>query len=280
MDDLEHMLNPLEYRLLCDLIYDYCGIRFEEAARYMITRRLWPRVRALSLGTFTEYYRYLKYSPKARTELDELVERVTTNETYFFREDYQLRAFTDEIIPELASKDNGQRRLRVWSAGCSSGEEAYTIGMLCHENRYLAGWDVEIFGNDISKKVLGMARAARYPQSAFRATDKRYIDRYFRPADGGKYEVVEDIKKLVTFGHLNLLDSVALSLVGQNDVIFCRNVMIYFDEAARKVVLKNLFKRLRPKGYLLLGHSESLLNVSTEFEIVSLKNDLVYRRPG
>ena len=279
-DDLEQMLSPLEYRLLCELIYEYCGIRFEESARYMITRRLWPRVRALGLTTFTEYYRYLKYSPKARGELDELVERVTTNETYFFREDYQLRAFTEEILPEIAPKDHPHKRLRIWSAGCSSGEEAYTIGMLCTESRHLAGWDIEIFGNDISKKVLGMARAARYPQSAFRSTDKRYIDRYFKAVDGGRYEVVDEIKKLVTFGHLNLLDSVALSLVGQNDVIFCRNVMIYFDEAARKIVLKNLFKRLRPGGYLLLGHSESLLNVSTEFEIVSLKNDLVYRRPG
>jgi chemotaxis protein methyltransferase CheR len=278
-DDLELMLSPLEYRLLCELIYEFCGIRFEEGARYMVTRRLWPRVRALGLQSFTEYYRYLKYSSKARSELDELVERVTTNETYFFREDYQLRAFTDEIIPTLA-RDQTSRRLRIWSAGCSSGEEAYTIAMLCTESRHLGGWEVEIFGNDISKKVLGMARAARYPQSAFRATDKRYIDRYFRAVDGGKYEVNDEIKKLVTFGHLNLLDSVALSLVGQNDVIFCRNVMIYFDEAARKVVLKNLFKRLRPGGYLLLGHSESLLNVSTEFEIVSLKNDLVYRRPG
>jgi chemotaxis protein methyltransferase CheR len=278
-DELDEMLSPLEYRLLCELIYEYCGIRFEEPARYMVTRRLWPRVRALGLSSFTDYYRHLKYSPKARAELDELVERVTTNETYFFREDYQLRAFTDELIPILVPRNAEQQHLRIWSAGCSSGEEGYTIAMLCREHKLLAGWDVEIFGNDISKKVLGMARAARYPQSAFRSTDKRYIDRYFRPAEGGKLEVVDEIKKLVTFGHLNLLDSVGLSLVGQNDVIFCRNVMIYFDEAARKIVLRNLFKRLRPGGYLLLGHSESLLNVSTEFEIVSLKNDLVYRRP-
>jgi chemotaxis protein methyltransferase CheR len=279
-DEPEELITALEYRLLTELIYEFCGIRFEEAARYMVTRRLHPRLRDLGLQNFTDYYRYLKYNPRARQELDELVERVTTNETYFFREDYQLRAFTDEIIPELAASHAEDKRIRIWSAGCSSGEEAYTIAILCSESPHLRGYHIEIFGNDISKKVLAMARSARYPIGAFRATDKRHLERYFRRVDGGKYELVDEIKQKVTFGHLNLLDSLALSLVGQNDVIFCRNVMIYFDEPVRKTVLKNLYRRLRPRGYLLLGHSESLLNVTTEFEVLALKNDLVYRRPG
>jgi len=279
-DDFETSITALEYRLLTELIYEFCGIRFEESSRYMVTRRLLPRLRELNLQNFTDYFRYLKYNPRARAELDELVERVTTNETYFFREDYQLRAFTDEILPELAAQHVDDKRIRIWSAGCSSGEEAYTIAILCSESPFLRGFHVEIFGNDISKKVLSMARAARYPQSAFRATDKRYMDRYFRKVDELKYELTDEIKQMVTFGHLNLLDSLGLSLVGQNDVIFCRNVMIYFDEPVRKTVLKNLYRRLRPRGYLLLGHSESLLNMTTEFEVIALKNDLVYRRPG
>ncbi len=280
IDETEQTITALEFRLLTEAIYEFCGIRFEEASRYMVTRRLLPRLKELGLHNFTEYHRYLKYNPRARQELDELVERVTTNETYFFREDYQLRAFTDEIVPVLAQMHSDDRRIRIWSAGCSSGEEAYTIAILCSEHQALRGYQLEIFGNDISKRVLTMARAARYPVSAFRSTDRRYLDRYFRKVDGGRYELVDEIKQMVTFGHLNLLDALGLSLVGQNDVIFCRNVMIYFDESARRTALKNLYRRLRPRGYLLLGHSESLLNVSTDFEVVSLKNDLVYRRPG
>src|SRR6185295_10726062 len=124
------------------------------------------------------------------------------------------RAFTDEIIPELAQVHADDKRIRIWSAGCSSGEEAYTVAILCSESPYLRGYQIEIFGNDISKKVLAMARAARYPMSAFRATDKRYIDRYFRRAEQGKYELSDEIKQMVTFGHLNLLDALGLSLVG------------------------------------------------------------------
>ena len=276
---LDVSMTPLEFRLLSDLIYDFCGIRFEDPVRYMITRRLQPRLSTLELPDFTEYYRYLKYSAHKKSELDELVERVTTNETYFFREEYQLRAFRDEILPLLAEEKRVEKRLRFWSAGCSSGEEAYTIAMLCRECSFLDGYDIEVFGNDISKKVLAMARAARYSQGAFRTTEQRYLERYFRPVEGGKFEVVEEVKRMVSFGHLNLIDALQLSLVGMNDAVFCRNVMIYFDDAARKIALRHLYRKLRPKGFLLLGHSESLLNITTEFEVVSLKSDLVYRRP-
>ncbi len=276
---LEVPMSPLEFRLIADLIYEFCGIRFEEVVRYMIARRLQPRLSALDLPDFTEYYRYLKYSPHRKSELDELVERVTTNETYFFREEYQLRAFRDEILPILAQEKRHEKKLRFWSAGCSSGEEAYTIAILCRECAFLDGYDIEIFGNDISKRVLSMARAARYAQGAFRATEQRYLERYFRPVEGGKFEVIDDIKRMVSFGHLNLIDGLQLALVGINDAVFCRNVMIYFDDAARKIALRHLYRKLRPKGFLLLGHSESLLNVTTEFEVVSLKSDLVYRRP-
>lgn len=272
-------MSPVEFRLLSDLIHEHCGIRFEESMRFVMARRLEPRLKLVGVETFTEYYRHLRYSATRRAEMDEVMERVTTNETYFFREEYQLRAFRDEILPMMAELRKAEKTLRFWSAGCSSGEEAYTIAMLCRECPALNGYNVEVFGNDISKKVLAQARAAQYSQGAFRSTDKKYLDRYFKPIEGGRFEVVDDIRRMVSFGQLNLVDSTSLALVGQNDAIFCRNVMIYFDEAARLVVLKNLYKRLRTKGFLLLGHSESLLNVTTDFEVVSLKNDLVYRRP-
>lgn len=267
-----------EYRLLRDLVYNYCGIFFKEDVQYLLERRLNSRLRELNIGSYSEYYRYLRYSPKRRQELEEIIELLTTNETYFFREEYQLRAFSDEILPELIRNNTAEKRLKMWSAGCSTGEEAYTVAMLLYENYKLRDWDIEIFANDISRKVVQKARKGQYGRSSFRSTKEEVIDKYFREQDS-LFVIDERIRSMVSFGHLNLLDQEMLQLIGNVDLIFCRNVLIYFDKQARLRVLKMFYDKLKPHGYLLLGHSESLMNVSTDFELVHLKNDMVYRKP-
>jgi len=267
-----------EFRLLRDLVYDYCGIFFQDDVQYLLERRLGVRLREHELGSFTEYYRYLRYSPDRSRELEEIVELLTTNETYFFREEYQLKAFSEEILPELISSYGDNKRLRIWSAGCSSGEEAYTIAMIICENHRLSNWDVEIFANDISRKVIQTARKGIFGKSSFRATNEYYRKKYFQP-QGDKLLISEKVRSLVSFGQLNLLDDEMLELIGKVDVIFCRNVLIYFNKPARLRVVRTFYDKLNEKGYLLLGHSESLVNVSTDFELVHLKNDLVYRKP-
>jgi chemotaxis protein methyltransferase CheR len=270
-----------EFRLMRDLIAEYCGIYFGETFQYLIERRLQPRLPVYGFTTFREYYRMLKYSSDAAKEFDEIVERVTTNETYFFREQYQLKAFTHEILPQLVrSRDMGSQ-IRIWSAGCSTGEEPYTISMLLDEAHIAKGYQFEIFGNDISRKVLGTARAGVYRESSFRQTEQRLIHKYFLPEeDGRSFRIRDDVKQRVTFGHLNLMDDTAMSLVSNIDVIFCRNVIIYFSPEARARLIETFHNKLRPGGFLLLGHSESLVNVSTSFELVPLENDIVYRKPG
>lgn len=268
-----------EFRLLRDLVYEYCGIFFKTDAQYLMERRLGNRLREHDLASFGDYYRHLRFSKDRSKELEEIVELLTTNETYFFREDYQLRAFADEILPDLAERRAKQRRLRFWSAGCSTGEEAYTIGMLIREQPKLRDWDIEIFANDISRKVIQSARRGVFGKSSFRVIEKYYLEKYFRPQENG-YAIVDDVRELVSFGQLNLLDDEMLELIGQVDVIFCRNVLIYFDMQARLRVVKTFYNKLIEEGYLLLGHSESLLNVSTDFELVHLKNDMVYRKPA
>jgi len=276
----ERRLPPEIFRLLRDLIYDYCGIFFSEDNSYIVHRRLQPRLEALALVDFAEYYRYLRScDPQARKqELEEIVDRVTTNETYFFRESYQLTAFRDEILPELYDKRPRGKRLSVWSAGCASGEEAYTIAILIQETALFDDWDVRVFGSDISRRVLATARKGAYGRSSFRATDERLQRRYFREIEG-KHQVRDDVRSLVSFGQINLIDEPMMALVGDVDVIFCRNVLIYFDQASRKRVIDILYRKLARGGYLLLGHSESLLNLTTAFELVHLKNDMVYRKP-
>lgn len=272
-------MSPEEFRLIRDLVYEHCGIFFHDDVKYLLERRLHPRLAERGAGTFSEYYRYLRFGSERRVELEQIVELLTTNETYFFREEYQLRAFTEEILPDLIRRRALDRRLRIWSAGCSSGEEAYTIAILVRESPLLSGWNVEIFGNDISRRVLQIARRGIFGKSSFRATPPDIMRKYFKPLENNRFQIDDSLRSLVSFGHLNLLDEEMLDLIGPVDAVFCRNVLIYFDKAARLKVIRTFHRKLRPGGYLLLGHSESLVNVSTDFELVYLKNDMVYRRP-
>ncbi len=204
---------------------------------------------------------------------------MTTNEKYFFREDYQLRSFKAEVLPMLATLAKGRRRLSVWSAGCSTGEEVYTIAILLIETAALAGWEVRVYGSDISKRCVAAARRGRLRAGAsFRAMPEDYRRRYFvEKADG--FYVTERIRAMCHFGQMNLLEEEKARLLGRADAVFCRNVMIYFDSYSRKRVIDIFVERLYPGGVLLLGHSESLLNVSTAFELLHLKEDLVYKKP-
>jgi len=268
-----------EFRLIRDLVARVSGISFGDDQLYLVERRLRDRVLALGLATFEEYWQHLRYDPRASAELEEAIEALTLNETYFFREDYQLRSFREEILPEVAQRARSRRSLSLWSAGCSTGEEVYTIAMLVLESGLFAGWDVRVFGNDINRRVLQQARRGVYGKSAFRATPEPYRRAFFEERPDGAY-VKDEVRALCHFGHLNLLDEDRIPLVGRVDAIFCRNVLIYFEPEARRRVIERFYERLQPGGTLLLGHSESLINLSTQFEIVHLREDLVYRRPA
>jgi len=271
-------MSEEQFRLLRDLIHGHCGIFFRDDTKYLLERRLAPRLQALGLATFAEYHRFLRYDPGRAAELDEALDVITTNETYFYREPLQLGAFSREILPDLARTLAPLRRLRILSAGCSTGEEPYTLAVLVRESGLFEGWDVEIVGADISRRCLDAARAGAYGEHAFRSAEAEHMRRWFRMR-GGKWVVDDAVRRMVRFGRENLLEAGALSSVRRVDVIFCRNVMIYFDLAARRRVLARFHEKLRDGGWLLLGHSESLLNVTADFEIVHLTRDLVYRKP-
>jgi len=271
-------MSEEEFRLLRDLVHEHCGLTFGNGMRYLLERRLAARLEALGLETYSEYHRFLRYDPGREAELDEAVDLLTTNETYFYREAYQLNAFSREILPACAESLARVRRLRILSAGCSSGEEAYTLAVLVRDSRLFEGWDVEVIGADISRRCLAAARAGAYGEHAFRNPEAAPMRRWFR-LRGGKWVIDDAIKRMVRFTRENLLDARALASASRVDVVFCRNVMIYFDLPARRRVLRKLHESLREGGWLLLGHSESLLNVTADFEIVHLKADLVYRKP-
>ncbi len=270
-------ISTEEARLLQEVVEDYCGLSHGLGSPFFLQRRIGPRLAALGLSSFYDYYHYLRYDPSGPRELEDAIERLTTHETYLFREKYQLDGFTNELIPELASRLASSRRLTVWSAGCSTGEEVYTIAMMLRDSVRLRGWSLRVVGSDISRKVIARARRGCYGPSSFRTTDPLHQRTYFREVEGG-FEVREDLRAMCSFGQLNLLATDRYMVLGSCDVIFCRNVLMYLAPAARVRILEAFYDTLNPGGYLLLGHSESLLNLSTRFDLVHLSNDLVYRR--
>ncbi|GBE36723.1 chemotaxis protein methyltransferase [bacterium BMS3Bbin07] len=272
-------LSDDAFRLLRDLIRDYSGIYFDDSARYLLEKRLTARLRMNNINNYRDYYRYLLYDRNREDELAAIMDVLTVNETYFFREKNQLLSFSDEILPELRQKNKNSRKIRIWSAGCSTGEEPYTIGMLILESNLFNGWDIEILGSDINRRVLQTARRGIYRQNSFRSIDRYYINKYFEPLPDGSFKILDRVKRLVNFGYLNLFDAVKVSSLGSMDVVFCRNALIYFDMPSKKKVVEGFYNVLPDGGYLLLGHAESLINMSTAFALKHLKHDLVYRKP-
>jgi len=265
------------FRLLRDTIYRRTGLWFADSSKYLLQKRLSPRARELNFESFQKYYYFLQYDPRADAEFDEIYDLVTTKETYFFREPAQLTAFVEEIIPDILSYKT-VRKIRVWSAGCATGEEPYSIAMLLQEAGVFERSAIEIFASDISNDVLVRARRGQYRETAFRMTDPAIRDKYFTREPDSCWRIHDDIRNRVSFGRLNLYDQARVSLLGNVDVIFCRNVIIYFDDASKRMVISNFYNRLVHGGYLLLGHAESLITLSTQFKLKHLKNDMVYQK--
>ena len=285
-------LRPEEFRLLRDLFAVRTGLHFGPESRFSVERRLRERLVVLNMATFAEYHHYLRYGSHAQEEWDEAIDLLTTNETYFFREDRQLRAFETEVLPLVHPLARARGRLTVWSAGCSTGEEVYTIAILIQQSGLFPistssrlaqrmptlSCDVRVYGSDISRRCVAAARRGVYAEGSFRATSPQVRAAFFRKEVDG-WHVADSIRQVCHFGQMNLLDEDRSRILGRADVVFCRNVLIYLDPRARKTVIEVLYDRLLPGGILLLGHSESLLNVSTAFELLHLRDDLVYRKP-
>ena len=273
----DNLMTDDLYRRFCSIIHDKTGLSFNEKSRYFLEKRLQMRLTAHQMGSAADYLSYLQFDPDRVREWDFLISSVTTNETYFMREERQLRCFQKEVLPRLI-KAAGQRKIRIWSAGCSSGEEPYTLAILIHESKAVSPSMVEIYASDINQKVIDKAKAGIYGENSFRSVDAAFKAQWFHPENGGKLRIRDDVKQMVTFTRLNLFDPDRYALLSSFDTIFCRNVIIYFDLEAKVKVIDRFFGKLRPGGFLLLGHSESLISVTDKFKLVHLETDLVYTK--
>ncbi len=270
-----------EFIAIRDYIYEKAGIWFAENKKYLIESRLSKRMGELGIASYKDYFYRVKYD-STQKEFEALMNVVTTNETSFFRNPPQLKAFSDEVLPlvmkQKAEAGNGNKKIKIWSAGCSTGEEPYTIGIILLEAmKSHPGWRVEILANDISQNVLYAARKGVYQEVTLRTTDPKIIDRYFIK-EGKFFRIKDEVKRIVKFNHVNLNDTRQVSSISDCDMIFCRNVMIYFSDEIKKSLVKQFYKSLRPGGYLFIGHSESLHGISKSFKLEYLKNALVYKK--
>ncbi len=266
------------FRVLRDFIYDISGNFVADDLRSTMESRLQQNVRKLQLNSFHDYYYYLKYDRRKDEEIASLIDTITVHETYFFREMKQLDTFNEEVLPELIEKEKRTKRLRIWSAGCSTGEEPYTLSMMFLENRRLRDFNIEIYATDISRGSLTTARRGIYREPSFRSIDSYFQRMYFTKEESG-YRIADQVKQSVVFLHLNLYEKEKWGLLPEMDAIFCRNVIIYFNAASKKGVIDSFYNKLKWGGFLLLGHSESLITLATDFSLRHFKNDLLYQKP-
>jgi chemotaxis protein methyltransferase CheR len=271
-------MTPDDFTLIRDFIHERSGIYFAENKMYLVKNRLDRRMNELNISSVRDYFYHVKYDASMK-EFNRLMDLVTTNETSFYRNEPQLLSFSSEVLPQLIEKkmkERGRKTLRVWSAGCSTGEEPYTLAILILEQlKSLAGWSVEIMANDISEEVLQKARLGEYAGITMRNVKPEILDRYFAKS-GDRFRVKPEAKSLVRFSQMNMNDQLKMSTMTKMDVIFCRNVMIYFSDEVKRQIVRGFYNALVPGGYLYIGHSETLHGISKAFKLVYLKNALVY----
>jgi chemotaxis protein methyltransferase CheR len=255
---------------------------FHSSKKYFLESRLSRRLEATNAPSLIAYMGMLKDTRTKSDEMLKLLDEITTNETCFFRNPPQLKALENVFLPEVVATKGkiGFRKLRIWSAGSSSGEEAYTMAMLLLEKRtsILKDWIIEIVGTDISETILAQARDGVYTAYSVRNTPDFYKKKYFREEAGGRFVLSPDVKKLVTFSHLNLYEDAKMVFMKSFDFIFCANVLIYFDLASKTKVVQHYYNNLQPYGYFFVGQSESLHGVNDKFKTVHFPGGFAYKK--
>jgi chemotaxis protein methyltransferase CheR len=269
---MESILGDSEFERFRTLIYDESGIHFSETNRAILESRLRERLKVSGLPDVGSYYSLIR---SQEGELKILLDSVTTNLTRFFRNQAHFQSFEYHVIPKILARKKAQnsKEIRIWSAGCSTGEEPYSIAILLKE-MLPPDIRIDITASDLSLKSLMTSREGYYPDTRVNDIPEKYLSKYFQRVSGG-YRVTDSVKSLITFDYHNLkFDSGLESL----DVVFCRNVIIYFDEAAQKAVIEKFWKAMAPDSYLFIGHSESLFGMKTRFEFVKTDWATLYRK--
>ncbi len=272
------------YLRIRDLVYQTCGIYHSEEKLYLLSGACKRRMQKGKATTGREYLELLTSSAYRDVESRELLNEITIGETCLFRSQPQLNALQNAILPELTVEraKMGMKKLKVWSAGCSTGEEPYTLAMFLTEQKekLLKDWTFEINATDLNDRSIETAKAGIYGDYALRNTPELYKRKYFVSAEGGKLRVADALKAKINFTRMNLNDDSRMLFMKGMDLIFCCNVLIYFDMVSKRRVVQHYYSNLLPGGCFFLGHAESLYQVNDQFRLVHLPGTTVYRKPG
>ena len=272
------VINGEEFRRLCEFVYRHTGMVFNESKRYYVERRVVDRMAATGATSFASYFARLRNNN--RGEVEQFINAFTVNETYFYREEHQLQCLSNDLLPERTRARAGAAPLRIWSVPCSTGEEPYSIAMWLLENwPEVDRHDIEIVGSDIDTRAVHAAQGGTFGRRALMRLSPALIEKYFRPIGDDRWQILEDLRSSVRFTPVNLVDPSETRAHGLFDVIFCRNVLIYFDDASRRMAAENLYENLQPGGFICLGHTESMSRISPLFEVARYADAIVYRRP-
>jgi chemotaxis protein methyltransferase CheR len=267
-----------EFQRLSEFLYRRTGMIFTEAKRYYVQRRISERMAATGATSFASYFARLRSDLLG--EVEQFINAFTVNETYFYREDHQLHCLTNDILPERTKRKGAGEALRIWSVPCSTGEEPYSIAMWLLDNwAEVDRFDIEIVGSDIDTRVLEAAEAGVFSKRALMRLTPDVIARYFTALDDERWAILDDLRQSVRFTPVNLVEPTETRPNGQFDVIFCRNVLIYFDDASRRIAAENLYENLSPGGFICLGHTESMSRISPLFDVRRYADAIVYQRP-
>jgi chemotaxis protein methyltransferase CheR len=281
--DPEDLRDPA-YLKIRDAIYQISGIYQPEEKLYLLASRCARRMRAVNAKSPSEYLEYLTVRGNRDVELRSLLNEITIGETYMFRSPAQLDAMRNVILPQLVQSKSamGFKRLRLWSAGCSTGEEPYTLAMFLLEQsaKLLAGWTFDILATDLNDNSLTTAKAGIYGEYALRNTTEALRKKYFKPHDEKRLQVGDQLKSVVRFDRVNLSDDSKMTFLKGLDLIFCCNVLIYFDLNSKRRVTQHFYSNLLPGGYLFLGHAESLYQVDDRFRLVHFPGAIGYLKPS
>lgn len=280
---MSHLPRPALVPLTADeilhvgeLLYRWTGMIFGENKRYYIERRIAERMKRSGIATVPAYLGFLRSHIGER---EALINAFTINETYFYREEHQLAALSNDMLPDIIRHRRPGDLVRIWSMPCSSGEEAYSIAIWLLENWPLVdAYNIEIVGSDIDTAALDRAREGRFTERSLARLTPALRNAYFESERGHHRRIIQDLRESVRFTPANIVDAASMAGMGKFDVILCRNVLIYFDDAARLTAANTLYDCLNPGGYVCLGHSESMGRITDRFELARLNDAIVYRR--
>ena len=273
----EPSISDEDFLKFREFFYRRTGISFEGSKRYFVDKRLVERIEVTGTGTFRGYFTLLRFQASGE-ELQQLTNLMTVNETYFLREEYQFRCLVDSILPEIVRHRTSAAPIRIWCIPSSSGEEPYSVAMYLLEHwRGINEWNVEIISSDIDTSILRRARAGRYSARSVQNMPATWLQKYFKRV-GDEYQLSNDIREGVEFTRVNLSAPADTIRYRNFDVIFCRNLLIYFDDISRQTAAETFYEALNPGGFICLGHSESMSRISSLFKVRKFPEAIVYQK--